>query len=396
MRWRTSETSAYVSGATHRKPQDLVRSKTLPPSLQVVEPTLEDDRGHTRALVGRFCDALGPRQVDVWASRGASPTLLEGEGLRLHRWFRRRIRTVQLYFLLRKLLRNGDTVFLPTAGRTAIVLAARALGSGRSAGRVVLYVHWLRPTARRLESLAAVARRHPDLPLLTTTETVRALLSDCGFEGVRHVPYPARLDVEPAQASSGFRYLLYAGAARRDKGIHRVVDLVEHLNASGSDVPVRVQVVGDYFDRMDARVAQDIARLRSVRYPGLHLEAEALASDAFRAMFAGAICLQLYDPEDFADRVSGITLDAFAARAPAVVHEGTWMARQVARFGAGRVVPVGDTPALLEAVHEIASDYEGFSAAAGRAAETLADIHDPRHLVEAVVGQTHVREDEVG
>ena len=336
--------------------------------------------------MARFCAALGGTRVDVWTSQKAPPALLEGEGVRLRRWFRRRVRTVQLFFLVRKLLRRGCTVFLPTAGRTAIVLADRAHGWGRPAGEAVLYVHWLRPTARRLEGLAAVARRRPELRLLTTTATVRDMLSSCGFRNVRHVPYPAELAVGKEAGSSDFRYLLFAGAARRDKGFHLVADLVEHLTDSAADVPVRVHTVGDYFDRRDEQVREDIARLRAAGYPRLEIEEESLEARAFRAMFAGAICLQLYDPDEFADRVSGITLDALAAGAPIVVHAGTWMARQVARFDAGRVVPPGDMAALVQAIHEVAGDYRRFSAAARRGAEMLADMHHPRHLVEAVVG----------
>lgn len=363
-----------------------VRSTTLPQSLHVVEPTLKDDRGHTRALVLRFCAALEGRQVDVWASRKAIPAAVKIEGVRLRRWFWRRVRTVQLFFLMRRLLGQGGTVFLPTAGRTAIMFADWASRWGRPEGEAVLYVHWLRPTARRMKSLATVARRSPELRLLTTTETVRDLLSSCGFRNVRHVPYPAELQVALEAPPSGFRWLLYAGAARRDKGFHRVVDLIEHLAASDAGLPVRIHAVGDYFDRLDTSVLEDIARLRATDYAPLGIEEATLTEGAFRAMFAGAICLQLYDPEEFADRVSGITLDALAAGAPIVAHRGTWIARHVEAFDAGRVVAPGDLEGLVDAIREIEGDYGRFSAAARQGATVLAERHHPRHLVRAVLG----------
>ena len=63
-----------------------------------------------------------------------------------------------------------------------------------------------------------------------------------------------------------------------------------------------------------------------------------LTGDAYSAMFRGAICLQPYSRQDFADRVSGVTLDAFVAGAPVVALSGTWIARMVQRFKAGEVI----------------------------------------------------------
>ncbi|HQT98732.1 MAG TPA: hypothetical protein PK416_12800, partial [Thermodesulfobacteriota bacterium] len=67
-------------------------------------------------------------------------------------------------------------------------------------------------------------------------------------------------------------------------------------------------------------------------------------------MFDGAIVLQPYAREDFEDRVSGVTLDAFSAGAPVIATSGTWMARAADRFGAGAAVPDLSPLALLSAV----------------------------------------------
>ncbi len=291
----------------------------------------------------------------------------------------------QAFFLVRRLLGDGRTVFIPTAGRTDIMLADRAVGR-RSSGRAVLYVHWLRPTPQRLKSLAAVARRRPEMELLTTTVTVCDILMSCGFRRVRHVPYPTPMRGETGVGSVPFRHLLFAGAARRDKGFHRVVELVARLAAADERVPVLVQTVGDVYGQLSPDVARDVRRLEGLDYAALRIEPGSLDEQRYRRSFEGAVCIQLYDPVDFADRVSGVTLDALCAGAPIVAHEGTWMARAVLRFGAGAVVQPDDIDAAALAAKDLAARYEAFSAAARRAGATLRSEHDPRRLVEAVIG----------
>ena len=43
----------------------------------------------------------------------------------------------------------------------------------------------------------------------------------------------------------------------------------------------------------------------------------------YAKQFDGAICIQIYDRSDFADRISGVTLDAFMAGSPIMTTAGT-------------------------------------------------------------------------
>jgi len=101
-------------------------------------------------------------------------------------------------------------------------------------------------------------------------------------------------------------------------------------------------------------------------------------------MFDGAIVLQPYAREDFADRISGVTLDAFSAGAPVIATEGTWMARAVDRFAAGAAVGDLSSPALLSAVEMIRTDYPRYRRNAHEAGRVLQEEHSARHLLEAV------------
>jgi len=358
----------------------------MQPTIHILEPTLTDHRGHSRSLVQQICDAGTDQRFGVWAGLEASPALIDGDHVDLRPWFRRRVRVPQTYVLLKRLLRTQGIVCLSTAGRTEVLLVDRAMGSA-SANRTFLYVHWLRPTRSRLRALSAVASRRPDLRFGAATESVRDCLVGCGFTNVNWIPYPMTSKGQDQPTTSGFRHVLYAGAARRDKGFHYVVDLVARWRASGRSVPITTQVGGDYFGRMSAEVRNDVARLTSLAYPALTEQASGLDPAVYEDQFHGAVCLQLYDPQAFQDRASGVTLDALAAGAPIVAWEGGWIARQIERFGAGKVVAMGDLEGVDEAIDTIRRDYGAYAQRAGRAGSRLAGEHDPRGLVDAILSR---------
>jgi hypothetical protein len=236
-----------------------------------------------------------------------------------------------------------------------------------------------------MRTLSAVATRRPDMRLGAATESVRGHLAECGFQNITLVPYPMERSTTDA-AGSPFRHVLFAGAARQDKGFHHVVDIVARWSHAGRDVPLTAQVGGDYFGRMDAAVRADLTRLEGLDYPHLSPAPGGLDPTTYGAQFRGALCLQLYDPVAFQDRASGVTLDAFLACAPVIAWEGTWISRQIERFGAGLTVPEGDLAAVIDSVDTIIHDYPSYADAARRAGAVLADEHDPKHLVDAIVG----------
>ncbi len=134
--------------------------------------------------------------------------------------------------------------------------------------RVFLYFHWVRPTPRKLRLLQRIAARQPEVVILGTTESVVEVFRRCGFAHVLLLPYPAP---QPAPTASAvpFRQLLYAGAARQDKGFKAVVDLVALLAARNESIPVAVQISADHYGKLDAATREDIARLKALRYPPL-------------------------------------------------------------------------------------------------------------------------------
>lgn len=348
--------------------------------VRVVEPTLESRAGHAHSFLASLVGAAPEIPFEVWSGVGAGEILTGAAHVRVRRYFRRRVRRVQELFLLRRLGRGPGRIFLPTASTTDLVILALA-----KCRRAHLFFHWLRPDPGRMGRLRRLSGRLPDVSLLAPTEGIAARLREAGFRRIRVVPYPLPVYARPPAGPRPFRHLLYAGAARRDKGFHRVVDVVEELVRLGSDLPVTIQASAKHFGKTDAPIVGDLERLGRVRYPALKVLTETLTTEEYRGLFPGAITLQLYDAEEFSERVSVVTIDAMTAGSPVIAPAGSWMGRVVERFGAGIVLERLDPAFVLEAARRIRLDYAGFSRRALRGGAVLCEEHSPRRLADAVL-----------
>ncbi len=336
--------------------------------IEVVEPTLVSEAGHCAALFAGLRSAAPELPFRLWADSRASLPALDA-AVALERHFRRRWRKPQAWWLYRRLMRSGALVLVPTAtyfDLRAIDLCARG---PLPPDRVFLYFHKLRTSAQRAAALRAIARRQPQLALFGTSEEIVGRLRDAGFARVERV-LPVLAAGPSAQAATPvpFRHLLSAGAARADKGFSRIVDLVEWMAASGATLPIAVQTSGDHYGRHDERTAADLARLHRVRYAPLRLLEDTLDAAQYASLFPGAICLQPYDPAEYADKMSAVSFDALRAGAPIITLAGTTMAGIVERSGAGCVLADAGAPALLGAAADAAAHYPKLQALALAAA----------------------------
>lgn len=359
----------------------------LPVRIEVVEPTLEGESGHCRSFLLSLCGAGSGREIAfrVYGGKRASLPGAEGTRCEIVPFFSRRLRRLQAFILYRRLLRGGGRIFVSTAGRTDMVLLDLAAKGEIPPGKVFLYFHWLRPSPRKLACFRRFAVSHPGVTVLGPTAAVIGPFRECGFRDARVVPYPITPS-GPDKERSGdrFRHILFAGAARRDKGFSRVVDLVCDMTAQGVAIPFSIQASPDHYEKYGEGIRDDLDRLRKAAPSWLRTFPDTLGAEEYREMFDGAIVLQPYAREDFADRVSGITLDAFSMGAPVIATAGTWMARAADRFAAGVAVPDLSPPALLSAVETIRADYSRYHRNALEAGRTLQEEHSARHLLEAI------------
>jgi glycosyltransferase involved in cell wall biosynthesis len=352
--------------------------------IHVVEPTLQDHAGHCHSFIESVCRAGREHEFQVWGGRRAVPLFSELPHVTLHRHFRRRIRKLQALFLYRRLLREAGRILVPTAGSADLAVLSFVSRGVIEAGKVSLYFQWIHWSDQKRRRFARIAEKQPCLRIMGQTRTVVDELRAVGFADARVIPYPATFQPVPPPAVSTFDHLVYAGAARRDKGFDKVVDLVAHMAERGNRLPAVIQACGDYYGKIKPAVQGDLARLTRVAYPGLRTIPDALDTAAFLKLFPGSICLQLYDRSEFRDRFSNVTVDAFRCGAPVVATANTWLGRQVERFDAGAAVQDLSAAAVLDAVERIRGDYARFSRNALEAGAKLRDEHDPRHMVEAI------------
>jgi len=355
--------------------------------LNIVEPTLESEAGHCHSFVASFCGGRGRSgcAIRLYAGRHARLPGLEDYGVRVIPYFRRRLRRLQALLLYRKLLREPGRIFLPTATRTDLALLSFAAGGIISPRKAVLYFHWFRPDEGKRRFLARMALRQPNVVVLGPTESVVDIFRGCGFENALTAPYPiTQVQADGQAEGAGFRHLLFAGAARIDKGFPDVVNLVECMKEQNKTMPISIQASPDHYGRYGPRVRAEIDRLGKIGYPHLAVRSETLQGREYSDQFRGAICLQLYDSADFADRVSGVTLDALSHGCPVVTRAGTWMGRVAERFEAGKVVDAAEPGGILAAVEEIVRDYARYRQNALRAGAALQQELNASRLFEIV------------
>jgi hypothetical protein len=239
-------------------------------------------------------------------------------------------------------------------------------------GKVSLYFHWFNPTSTKLRLLNKIATRQPNLTIFGPTNSVVNIFKDSGFSQARVVPYPITPQkVQVEEVVPSFKYLLYAGAARQDKGFAYLVDFIVYLQKSNAKIPVVIQTSPEHFGKYDAETLSDIERLNKLSYPYLSMRTEVLSAAEYGEQFSGAIAIQLYKQSDFTDRVSGVTLDAFSHACPVISTTDTWIARAVERFDAGVCVTHCTPEEVYMVVEKIIAEYPRYAFNARYAGQVL-------------------------
>ena len=358
--------------------------------IHIVEPTLTNEAGHCLSFVTTLALARPNTRIALWANRSAALTF-PSKNVALKPYFFRKIRKIQCYFLYRKLLKSNEKIFVSTASRLDLRtfhLAAKGLFPNNviPENKAYFYFHWMNESHKKLAGLKKIAQLQPNLHIFGTTPTQISTFKHAGFKHADVVPYPISAPAL-SNATHTFAKVLFAGAARQDKGFTHVVDLLEYAAKHQLDIPFLIQSSAEHFSKMDTATKADVARLNSLTYPHLEVCKETLAPAQFLAHFAGAICIQVYNPADFADRISGVTLDALSAGSPILTLANTWMARQVQRFNAGIVVNSTAPEAMIDALSEMIANYATYNQNAQQAGKVLQQEHSAQQLADLLFNQ---------
>jgi glycosyltransferase involved in cell wall biosynthesis len=248
---------------------------------------------------------------------------------------------------------RADVVHLQWSGAPevdAFLLRARA--------PLVFTAHDLLP--RRTASRTRLWRRLFDRfdRVVVHSERGRAALEAFGVRGrqLRVIPHPV-FPSDPGHRDDG-RTVLALGVIRPYKGLEDAVRAVLAVDAA------RLLVAGD------PRIPLDGLRERAGNRAEWRLGYLG-PSELERAL--GDATVAIFPYRDELDQ-SGALLQALGAGVPAVVYDVGGLAEPVRSFGAGRVVPAGDSGALAAAIAELLEDERALTAAregADRARSTL-------------------------
>ena len=358
--------------------------------VHVIEPTLVSEAGHCSIVVQSLCAAGEGLRFTVWVGRGAQISWPQLPDAEIRPYFVRRFRRLQALWLFWRLLRGSGRIVVSTAGRTDLVLLDLASGKPIPPGKVFLYVHQMRFGQGKLDAMRRLAQKQPNVMFLCTTEEIEKEVQGCGFRSTMVVvPLPDQPEQnEERIPSTLFRHVLLAGAARSDKGFREAVELIKHLSIIGASVPVSIQTSGDHYGRYDDSTQRAIDLLKTINYSSLTILPDTLTRLDYVRLFKGAICLQPYDRAEYANKLSGVTLDAFAVGAPVVTLSHTWMARMVEQFGAGVVIDEPTNEALYSALEKVRSNFAYYSAKASQAGLALKKRNQWAAVIEKLKGQT--------
>lgn len=361
-------------------------------TLHIIEPTLHDETGHCCGYVTSLLEANQPSLFDMelWIDRRGKK--LFEQRASTHGYFHRRWRMLQLYWLYRRLLKHQQAFFVPTAGRIDLAMLYYLAKHRYSLKQVALHFHQFRRTEKKLQFLQQVARQYPDITIFTPTQQLTKIFSVAGFRHAEVVACPTYAADATGHLSPNFCKLLYAGAARMDKGFAAITDLVCYLATINQSVPFEIQASAPHSGGHNPRIEQCLTDLRALSVPWLKVHTETLIRADYQNLFKGGICIQPYQYEEYHDKFSGVLLDAMYAGCPVITTADTWMGDVVRRFESGIVLKEFNPPALWQACQHMISEYATFQANAYQAGKQLRQEHDPRRTLELLQRRLFIKE----
>lgn len=352
--------------------------------INIIEPSLHNEAGHCYGYVSSVLGAAKDCEVPARAWIGKTATDLL-KGYDIEGYFDYRFRKWQLYQLYRKLLKRDEIIFVPTAGRTDLMMLARLAKNKIDEGKVYLHFHQFKQTPKKLQLLHEIALHYPQFVIMTPTTRLTQVFEGAGFIHCMTVPCPSYTPTTHNEAFDLAKLkLIYTGAARCDKGFVQVVDFVEKLTKERADIRVQMQTSAPHNGRYEKQVEIALKRLQVLGYPHLSLVEATQTKEAYLKGFANSVCLLLYDVDEYHDKFSGVALDALYGGSPIVTVAGTWIADQVERFQAGIVIADRSPQTVLAASQAIMNDYQHYHHNAVHAGIVLEKAHQPEKTIDAI------------
>lgn len=175
----------------------------------------------------------------------------------------------------------------------------------------------------------------------------------------------------------------YVGEARTNKGF----DLLPHLvrtvvgDPALADVDFHIHTfIGNPRAEFYRKAMASLRHPRVVAYPDVMNEAE------YGEFFASLdVVLIPYTPENYHSQTSGVLAEAMSYGKLTVVPKGTWMSRQVSKYGGGLAFNPQDGEDFTTVTCRLLSDARAMQHDAASRAAVWNDFHNPGRFLDLVL-----------
>ncbi len=368
--------------------------------LHLIEPTLTSLSGHEYGYVASLINANKNFgfSMQVWLGKAVDNKEVLSKllhlnkcSVKIHKYFIRPIRQIQKIFLYYNFLKNQQPFYVCTSGLLDLIVCDFLIKIFKfnNYGRVAFFhFHQFNKKPSKIQTLKKISKTAKEnFKILATTDNLIQIFLDCGFKQCKTIACPS---FAPKNSIEKIKYdfnkILYAGVARQDKGFSLVVDTIIAMQSKHSNLPFMLQISTPNSNRLDKQIALALSKLQPIAHLNhkIKLCRSALTALQYQELFLGAICLLVYDQKQYADKFSGVTLDAFYAGCPVITVGDTWMGDITLRFNAGIVLKQPTTITISDAILKIINQYSYYHENAKRAAQYLIAAHDPKHSLQAV------------
>jgi len=185
--------------------------------------------------------------------------------------------------------------------------------------------------------------------------------------------------------------LLYLGDARREKGYTSLPSIARALLGELSTARVRM-IIQSNFNVPGGEPGIAEARKFLSTLPNVTLLAQPMADEQYNNLLLAADLIVLpYQVDRYVSRTSGILAEAICAGVPALVPQGTWLADQVRRHGAGIVYDALADDGAGQGVRQALQSLDALRSRAEDRRATYAHFHRPSRLAEFICGAKGVQ-----
>ena len=299
-------------------------------------------------------------------------------------------------FLAEADLDAGDIVYMPTVLaaelRALEQLLARSAPARRLRWRLMLRYA---PKARSVRAgLARAAgrlhrRRDADVRFFSDTERLCAAYQRLCKTPFRLLPVPVEAAPPLRAKPADVLVVGYLGDSRDEKGFDLLPAVIAEVRRRRQDGRLKFLIqlnLNTLEGDPGARMAMDA--LTASQGEDVELVEGPLSPDAYTALLRRSdIVLLPYRPHAYAERSSGILMEAITAGLPTVVTRGAWLEATIenaSQLSPAGVVAQPEPEALAKAIIEIADDWSRYAAGARQLRDALRFRYDPVDLVREV------------